>query len=96
MQEALCSIGVNLRSSAAKYLVLVKRFLAHPESLGYSSASSSSCWGFAGEEMRYFSADQLPKSISRQRSPQKGKSGSPSFTLFPQMGHFQFIARPEL
>jgi hypothetical protein len=40
-----------------------------------------------GDETTYSPADHLPKSIVRQRSLQKGNSGSEAFTGCRQMGH---------
>jgi len=54
----------------------------------YSASSSISIMpACKGSEMTYFSEAQLPKSTVRQRSLQKGKSGSPKATDFLQMGH---------
>src|SRR6185437_6038419 len=52
-----------------------------------SPDSSSSSLPFAGEEITYFSDAQLPRSIMRQRSLQKGMFGSSNGTSFLQMGH---------
>jgi len=41
-----------------------------------------------GEDMTYFSLAQFPRSISLQRSLQKGKNSSPRSTGFVQIGHF--------
>jgi hypothetical protein len=41
-----------------------------------------------GDGITYFPVAQLPKSMIRQRSLQKGNSGSPGVTSFLQMGHF--------
>jgi hypothetical protein len=38
--------------------------------------------------MTYFSEDQFPRSINRQRSEQNGKSGVPALIGFLQIGHF--------
>src|SRR5215470_17621649 len=70
--------------------------LAPDAQLWRSSASRS---GFSGVDssitsrlIRYFSLDQLLKSISRQRSLQKGNSGEVSeFVAFRQIGHCRFI-----
>src|SRR5580700_1420729 len=57
-------------------------------------SSSSRCDKSAGVEITYFSVAQLPRSIRRQRSLQKGISGLSKVTSFLQIGHFileQFV-----
>jgi hypothetical protein len=54
----------------------------------YSSSGSRSGGGWAGVEMTYFPLAQLPRSISRHRSLQKGASGSFRLTDRWQIGHF--------
>ena len=46
-----------------------------------------------GEGIAYFPVAQLPKSMIRQRSLQKGNSGSPGATSFLQMGQFILARR---
>src|SRR6266436_4482111 len=46
------------------------------------SSSSSCTLDSKGSEITYFSMAQLPRSISRHRSLQKGISGSSNFTSF--------------
>jgi hypothetical protein len=40
-----------------------------------------------GEEITYAPLAHFPKSMLRQRSLQKGKSGAPALTGFLQVGH---------
>jgi hypothetical protein len=50
-----------------------------------------------GSLILYFSLAQLPRSVSRQRSLQKGKSGDDSeSTGFRQIGHCHFISQEYL
>src|SRR5215469_10295280 len=54
----------------------------------HASSSSSSGWELsAGVEITYFSDAQLPRSMQRQRSLQKGMKGSSAFTSLLQIGH---------
>src|SRR5580700_8172703 len=43
--------------------------------------------GSTGDEITYFSDAQLPRSMIRQRSLQKGTKGSSVWTFFRQIGH---------
>src|SRR6201993_1549150 len=50
------------------------------------SAPNSSSVSFTGEEITYWPLAHLPRSMRRQRSLQKGKSGSALLTGFLQIG----------
>jgi len=56
-----------------------------------SGAESDMSW--VGEEITYAPLAHLPKSISRQRSLQKGKSGSVFSTGFLQTGQSSLTTR---
>jgi hypothetical protein len=63
------------------------------ESLGFGGgASSGASSSITGSVTTYLSLAQLPRSVVRQRSLQKGKSASVSESVgLPQMGHVRFI-----
>lgn len=46
-----------------------------------------------GEDTTYFPLAHLPRSISRQRSLQKGKSSAPTETFCLHVGHFTWTLR---
>lgn len=76
-------------------------FLQHQSAGSYSSSGSvggESAWKSSsvsrtGDEITYLPLAQLPRSIVRQRSLQKGNSGSGAATGFLQMGQRRLTVR---
>jgi len=61
---------------------------------GGQALSSGSNSSIAGSLILYFSLDQLPRSVSLQRSLQNGKSGEDSESVgVRQIGHRHFMAK---
>src|SRR5580704_11385384 len=65
---------------------------------GVSSSSRLSCRiassaSVSGDEITYAPLAHLPRSIRRQRSPQKGKSASSAFAGFLQIGQRSLMGR---
>jgi len=58
-----------------------------------SESCSKSLMSCTGEDTTYFPLAHLPRSMSRQRSLQKGKSSAPTATLLLQIGHFTLTLR---